>query len=90
MIIEGLFNLGTTILEKIMFIKFPALPEGVMDYVDQLFGYMATGAGILANYTPFSYLMTLLSCLLLVEVLILAYHLIMWVLEKIPFVNVDR
>lgn len=70
-------------------IKIPMFPEQATTYIEQFFDYLEMGAGILANYTPFSYLMILFGVLIAVDVGIMLYHFVMWILRKIPMAGMS-
>lgn len=70
-------------------INIPDMPSDAMQYVTQFFDYLVMGAGILANYTPFTYLMILFGVILAVDVGIMLYHFVMWVIRKIPMAGMS-
>ena len=60
MIIEGLLTLIYNLLSLLtMTIDIPVLPAQVYTYMDQYFGYLESGLGIVAAYTHLGYLVTL-------------------------------
>lgn len=79
----GIFSLLTTP------INIPQLPETVHTYLTQFFDYLEMGAGILANYSHFSYLMTLFGIIIAVDIGIKLYHFVMWILRKIPMLGIS-
>lgn len=85
MLLTGIYN----ILDFLLILNIPALPDSVHGYVDTLFDYIVAGAGVLANYTPFEYLLVLFGVLLAVDAGIMIYHFVMWVIRKIPMVSVS-
>lgn len=89
MIIEMLLNVLYTILNSLLILNIPQLPENVQGYLNTLFDYLVTGASILANYTPLSYLLVLFGVLLAVDTGIMLYHFVMWVLKKIPVLGIS-
>lgn len=89
MIIELLLNLIYNLINLLVAINIPKLPDTVYGYFDQFFDYLVAGAGLLANYTPLAYLMTLFGIILAVDGGILIYHFIMWILRKIPVISVS-
>ena len=90
MIIEMLLNAIYNVFKVLTTpINIPDLPQTALDYVNQFFDYMVMGAGILANYTPFTYLMSVFGILLAVDVGILLYHFVMWVIRKIPMLGMS-
>lgn len=70
-------------------INIPDMPPEAMEYIDNMFGYLEAGAGIVANYTPFAYIMILFGVVLAVDVGIRLYHFVMWVIRKIPMANIS-
>lgn len=76
--IFGLFSLFTSLID------IPDLPPEMTPYLEQLFEYMEMGAGLLANYMPFDYVMILFGVVLSVDIGIKIYHFVMWVIRKIP------
>ena len=89
MIIELFLTAIYKILDIMLFINIPALPETVHGYIETMFDYLSAGAGILANYTPFGYLIVLFGILLAVDAGIMIYHFVMWVLRKIPLAGIS-
>lgn len=90
MIVELLADVLKAMLRLLMVFDLPNLPDEVMTYLNEMFGYIDAAGGLLANYTPLSYLLTLFGCVLAVDVGIGIYHIVMWVLAKIPVFKVDR
>lgn len=89
MIIYLLFASIPPLFWYAMFFEIPKLPPTVYEYVEQFFGYLEVGAGILANYVHLPYLMTLFTIILAVDGAILIYHLVMWILKKIPVLGIE-
>lgn len=88
MLIELLLNLIYKLLGLLLIFEIPQLPSQVTIYIDSMFNYLVSGASILANYTPLSYLLTLFGIILAVDVGINIYHFVMWILKKIPMLSV--
>lgn len=89
MIIEMLLTLLKNVLNLLLVFEIPPLPDNVTGYIDTLFSYLETGASILANYTPLSYLLSLFGILLAVDAAILIYHFVMWIIRKIPMLGMS-
>lgn len=89
MIIQLLLNLIYTVLDKMLIFTIPSLPTEVQTYIDTLFEYLVTGASIVANYTPFAYIMTLFGIILAIDVGLNVYKFVMWILKKIPMISVS-
>ena len=69
-------------------LNFPAVPAELQSIIDQLFGYMADGMGILNFFCPLSMIRPALAVLVAVWAVEHGYHILMWVLRKLPFVGV--
>lgn len=89
MIIEMLLDAIYNILRLLFVFELPQLPEDVLSYINTIFDYMVTGAGILANYTPLGYLMILFGVILAIDAGLLIYHLVMWIIRKIPMLGIS-
>lgn len=84
MILETLMELLYSLFDIMLAFEIPNLPTQVYEYVQTCFQYMATGAGILANYIPFAYLVSLFAVLLTIDGSIMIYHFVLWIIKKIP------
>lgn len=89
MILEALMNIIYTVLNTLLVFEIPKMPTEVTGYIDQFFDYLVTGAGILANYTPLGYLLVLFGIILAVDVGVMVYKFVMWVIRKIPFLGMS-
>lgn len=89
MIIQLLLQLIYTIFDKLLILNIPQLPEQVQTYINSFFDYLVSGASILANYTPLSYLLVLFGVVLAVDIGINVYKFVMWILKKIPMIGVS-
>lgn len=70
-------------------INIPSLPDGVQDVVNQYLGYISDGMTILNVYCDLGYLFTLFSLILLVDIGLMLYKFVMWILRKIPMLGID-
>lgn len=89
MIIETLLDVIYNIMSKMLILEIPQIPQQVHTYIDTAFEYIVAGAGLVANYVPLDYLMILFTVLLAIDAGILVYHLVMWVLRKIPMLGIE-
>lgn len=90
MIIESIMNVMYSVFETLTsFMSIPDLPTEVYEYVEMAFDYMGSGAGILANYVPLTYLLTLFGIVLAVDIALNIYYLVLWVLKKIPVASIS-
>lgn len=86
MLLDVIYNLFSLLTSHI---NIPSLPAEVEGYLITFFDYLEVGAGILANYSHFDYLMILFSFIIVVDVAIKVYHFVMWILKKIPVAGVE-
>lgn len=89
MIIEMIMTALKNVLNLLLVFKIPELPSGVMGYIDTFFDYLVSACGIVANYLPFSYCLTLFGVLLAVDGGIMIYHFVMWIIKKIPMLSMS-
>lgn len=69
-------------------INIPSFPDSIDAVLAQFIEYISFGAGILANYTHLGYLLTLFGVVIAVDVGIMLYHFVMWILKKIPMLSI--
>lgn len=92
MLTENLINWGLAFFDS--FLNFldvlPAMPDSVVSALDtfftNIFEYGWNGA---CFFLPMDYVLILFPLVLLVSNFEHVYHLIMWVLRKIPFVGIE-
>lgn len=90
MIIKLLIDLIYTVLSVLtMPINIPDLPSEVSSYVSTLIEYVGTGLGILSNYCHLNYLLTLFGIVIAVEVGVMLYKIVMFILKKIPMLGIS-
>lgn len=89
MLIKLLLDLIYTLLDKLLILNIPQLPETVQTYIDTLFDYLVAGASVLANYTPLAYILTLFGIIVAVDIGINIYKFVMWILKKIPMIGIS-
>jgi len=88
-LIELLLGLIYRLLDILLIFEIPPLPLEASTYINTLFNHLVSGASILANYTPLSYLLTLFGIIVAVDVGINIYKFVMWIIKKIPFLGVE-
>lgn len=89
MIIEMLLNAIYGIMNTLLVIELPKMPEQAMSYIETAFDYISAGAGILANYVYIDYLLILFFLLVAVDAGIMIYHFVMWIIKKIPMLGMS-
>lgn len=82
-LIFGIFKLLT------LPISIPSMPEGVKDALASFLEYIAMGISILGNFFDMSYILILFGVMVAVDAGILIYKFVMFILRKIPMLNVS-
>ena len=91
MLVEGLCNLGLTVLNAILDTLdiLPDMPQPIVsavnDFIDLIFG----GISLLNFFIPVSYLATFVLIAIAVENFEKIYSFVMWVLRKVPFLHMS-
>ncbi|GLC80241.1 hypothetical protein [Lacrimispora brassicae] len=90
MIIESILNLFSSALKLIFgWINLPDVPPEIADVVNQLFGYMKSGIGLVFLFVPMPLVRILLPLVVVVVNFDKVYKLVMFVLRKIPFLGIE-
>lgn len=89
MIIQLLLSALYNVLNILLILNIPQLPDTVTGYLNDFFDYLVSGASILANYTPLGYLLTLFGVLVAVDVGLNIYRFVMWIIKKIPMLGIS-
>lgn len=63
--------------------------DSVGQFILQVLGYMQQGMSIINFFCPLSLVMSCLVTVIAVSAVLQLYHLVMFVLRKIPFVGVE-
>lgn len=77
------------VVTAILAISFPSVSTEIISYIDFLFQYIEQGMGIVWLFVPRSITVTLMTLVIGVEVIILGYKFVMWVLRKIPTAGIN-
>lgn len=86
LLLSALYNLFSLLTTPI---NIPTLPTSIQNVLDMALGYISAGVGILANYTHIEYLLTLFGIIILIDVGLAVYKFVMWVIRKIPMINIS-
>lgn len=90
MIISGLLSIVKMLVQLLFgWISLPQVPSGITTVVDQVFGYMQAGAGVLWFFIPQDLVLLLLPLVIVVANFDHLYKLGMWILRKIPMLGVN-
>lgn len=89
MIIKSLFDIvSRLILWVLSLINLPDMPDMIVDVLEQLKSYLLQGANILSLFVNWDLLVLLCSTCLIVIIARETYSLLMWVIQKIPFLGI--
>lgn len=92
MIIEGLVNVIFKVLQGLL--SFINIPDLSSDLKSSIYGYIDTvidyGAPMLDFVIPYNVAKVLITIVVTIEVAIMLYKFIMWIITKIPMLNIQR
>lgn len=90
MIVYGLLELLVGFLRVLFLpIKMAVFPVQVSGVILQLIGYLSEGSRVMKTFCDWSYISGLLAFIISMNVFTSGYALIMWILRKIPLLNID-
>lgn len=85
MIIEFIVEcVATLIISLCELVNLPSLPSSVTDILDSCLEYFEFGLGVIANFTIYDIVIGMFECILLLDIGIVIYKLVMWVIRKLP------
>lgn len=88
MILRLLMELVIGLLELVFgWVSFPPMPEAVTSACEIVFTSVESAMGILWLIVPRELVLVILPIVLVVENFDMMYSIIMWILKKIPFLN---
>lgn len=89
MIVEALLDaLVSLIMTLFSWIELPTLPDSAMQVIDMLFSYIEMGMGLLSIFLNMDLVRVMIPLVIVVVNFDKAYHLVIFVLRKIPFLNI--
>ena len=90
MIIKALLELLYSVFSVLTLpISIPGIPDEIKTVLATALDYMTSGVGILSQFFDLNYLFMLFSLFLIIEGALLIYKLVMWVLRKIPMLDIE-
>lgn len=89
MLIEGFFYIIYEMFDLLLAFNVPQIPQTVHEYISYALEFITSGASILANYTPLTYMISLFAIIVTVDIGIMVYELVMWVIRKIPMAGMS-
>ena len=90
MVIESIVNaLCSLVLSVTSFINIPDIPEDVLTNLETFKTAIVNGYGLLSNYLNMPLVIGLLGTIVVIDVVTHAYFFIMWILRKIPVLNIS-
>lgn len=72
----------------VLVITFPELASTVPSYVDAIIYYMGQGMDIVWLFVPKTITIALMTLAIGIEVIVLGYKLVMWIIRKIPTASI--
>lgn len=72
----------------IALIDFPVVPDGLSEYLDKFIGYLRGGMAFISYFLPMTLVRALITFVIACEVFIFGYHVVMWILKKIPMLGI--
>lgn len=89
MIVEAVLDLISGLIKTLFgWIDLPDLPSAIETIIDQTFTYIESGFGIVAIFVDFNVVKILLPLVVIIVNFDRAYHLVLFVLRKIPFLGI--
>lgn len=90
MILEAIFELVFMLLSIIFApIQLPGLPSEVQTVVDQVIGYIVGAVDLLGFFLDWNMVKILIPIVIIIVNLDKIWHLIMFILRKIPFLGME-
>lgn len=77
------------IVAYILIIQFPSLASQVSTVLDAIIYYLSQAMGIVWLFVPQQLTVVLMSLAISIEVIMLGYKFVMWILRKIPTAGID-
>lgn len=77
------------IVAYILIIEFPALAPQVSSIIDAIIFYLGQAMDIVWLFVPQTITITLMSLAIAIEVVVLGYKFVMWILRKIPTAGIN-
>lgn len=89
MIVEALLGLVSWIIDILLFpLEIQELPQKFAEIMALITTYFLRAASIIAAYIDTPYILALLGFVISFNAVLAAFDFIMWVLRKIPFINI--
>lgn len=73
----------------VLVIQFPSLIDVIYTYVDAIIYYVGQGLDIVWLFVPKALTVPLMSLAIGVEVIVLGYKFVMWIVRKIPTASIN-
>jgi len=85
MIIAALFDLVVDVFHVVLSaLAFADIPQSAFDVLTSVLVYLQSGVQIVASYTHFSYLVSLLDLVISFDMFYTGYIVWKWIMQKIP------
>lgn len=90
MIVDLIKKLLTFVTDTLFsVIDLPLIPDELVLIVEQVFGYMRQGMGIINFFCPLDRISVAIDLFVAVWLVVHGYRTVMWVLRKIPMLGIE-
>ena len=90
MIVDLIKKLLTFVTDTIFsVIDLPVVPDWLVNMINQVFGYMRQGMGIINFFCPLDGIAPAIDLFVAVWLVVHGYKIVMWVLRKIPMLGIE-
>ena len=90
MIVDLIKKLLTFVIDTIFsVIDLPVVPDWLVNMINQVFGYMRQGMGIINFFCPLDRIAPAIDLFVAVWLVVHGYKIVMWVLKKIPMLGIE-
>lgn len=90
MIIESLCNKIFDLIYLVIGVfDVPPLPAETLNYLETATDLFQSGINLLNVFMPMKYMLTCLGIILGIDIAVMIYKLVMWIIRKIPMLNIS-
>ena len=77
------------VVAYVMAISFPEIAPQLQSILDALIYYLGQAMDIVWLFVPKTITVTLMTLAIAVEIIVMGYHFVMWILRKIPVAGIN-
>lgn len=90
MIIESLCNKIFDLIYLVIGVfDVPPLPDETLNYLETATSLFQNGINLLNVFMPMNYMLICLGIIIGIDVAVMIYKLVMWIIRKIPMLNIS-